>query len=46
MIQRLRAATRYNGKRLLTEPDLPVDDKEFSRWVKDALTHYKSSHAG
>jgi hypothetical protein len=40
MIQRLRAATRYNGKRLLTEPDLPVDDKEFSRWVKDALTHY------
>ena len=40
MIQRLRAASRYNGKRLLTEPDLPVNDREFSRWVKDALTHY------
>ena len=40
MIQRLRAASRYNGKRLLTEPDWPVNDKEFSRWVKDALTHY------
>ena len=40
MIQRLRAASRYNGKRLLTDPEYPVDDKEFSRWIKDALTHY------
>lgn len=40
VIQRLRAATRYNGKRLLTESDFLTDDKEFSRWIKDALTHY------
>jgi len=40
MIQRLRAAARYDGTELLTSPDLPIEQKKFSRWVKDALTHY------
>ena len=40
MIQRLRAVARYDGISLLTEPDPRLDEKEFSRWVKEALTHY------
>jgi hypothetical protein len=40
MIQRLRAVARYDGISMLTEADPRLDDKEFSRWVKEALTHY------
>lgn len=40
MIQRLRAVARYDGISLLTEPDPRLDEREFSRWVKEALTHY------
>jgi len=44
MIQRLRAAAHYESGASLTEvltnPNLPVEQKKFSRWVKDALTHY------
>ena len=40
MIQRLRAVARYDGISLLTMPDPRLDEKEFSRWVKEALTHY------
>jgi hypothetical protein len=40
MIQRLRAAARYDGTELLASPDLPIEQKKLSQWVKDALTHY------
>jgi len=40
MIQRLRAVARYDGISMLTEADPRLDDREFSRWVKEALTHY------
>ena len=40
MIQRLRAASRYDGSSILTMPELPVEQKAFSKWVKDALDHY------
>ena len=40
MIQRLRAVARYDGISLLTMPDPRLDEREFSRWVKEALTHY------
>jgi hypothetical protein len=40
MIQRLRAASRYDGSSILTMPELPVEQKVFSKWVKDALDHY------
>jgi hypothetical protein len=39
MIQRLRAAARYDGKEMLTTP-LPLEERKLSEWVKDALTHY------
>jgi hypothetical protein len=40
MIQRLRAASRYDGTSVLTTPDAPLETADLSRWVKDALTHY------
>jgi hypothetical protein len=40
MIQRLRAASRYEGSDLLTTPDVMVEEQNLSQWVKDALTHY------
>jgi hypothetical protein len=40
MIQRLRAASRYDGSSVLTTPELPTEQKVFSKWVKDALDHY------
>ncbi|MCJ7531789.1 MAG: hypothetical protein MUO64_12255 [Anaerolineales bacterium] len=40
MIQRLRAASRYDGSSVLTTPELPAEQKVFSKWVKDALDHY------
>lgn len=40
MIQRLRAAARYNGMRVLTSPDEILEGRDLSKWVKEALTHY------
>lgn len=40
MIQRLRAAARYDGVEVLTSPLVSLDDRDLSRWVKDALSHY------
>ena len=38
LIQRMRAAGRYDSQTLLSEETLP--DESMSQWVKDALTHY------
>jgi len=40
MIQRLRAAARYNGTGVLTAPEEPLEGEDLSKWVKEALTHY------
>jgi hypothetical protein len=42
MIQNLRAAARYDGTQVLTTPDteLDLENKNLSKWVKDALSHY------
>lgn len=40
MIQRLRAASRYDGTNVLTAPEIPLEPSNLSRWVKEALTHY------
>jgi hypothetical protein len=40
MIQRLRAASRYESSEVLTSPDDKIEEKQLSQWVKDALTHY------
>jgi hypothetical protein len=40
MIQRLRAAARYNGEGVLSSPELDFEKEDLTRWVKDALTHY------
>jgi hypothetical protein len=44
LIQRLRAAARYDGTNVLTNPDQAAESRlespDLSRWVKDALTHY------
>ncbi len=40
MIQRLRAAARYDGTHVLTEPNGALESQDVTRWVKDALTHY------
>jgi hypothetical protein len=40
MIQRLRAASRYNGTGILTSPVSSMEQNNLSPWVKDALTHY------
>ncbi|MFZ5807759.1 MAG: histidine kinase N-terminal 7TM domain-containing protein [Chloroflexota bacterium] len=44
MIQRLRAAARYNGGMSLAYPELPdvalPPVESLGRWVKEALTHY------
>jgi hypothetical protein len=40
MIQRLRAAARYDGTDILTSPDFSLEGGEISPWVKDALSHY------
>lgn len=39
-IQRLRAAARYAGTNVLTSPDESLENRNISRWVKDALSHY------
>jgi hypothetical protein len=40
MIQRLRAAARYDGTEVLIATDISLDDRDMSKWVKDALSHY------
>jgi hypothetical protein len=40
MIQRLRAASRYDGARILSTPDPNLEMSHLSPWVKDALNHY------
>ena len=40
MIQRLRAASRYESSEVLTSPDAKDEEQKLSQWVKDALTHY------
>lgn len=40
MIQRLRAASRYDRDEVLKTPSLPLEEDTLSQWVKDALTHY------
>ena len=40
MIQRLRAAARYDGTEVLTASTISLDDRDMSKWVKDALSHY------
>jgi hypothetical protein len=39
MIQRMRAAGRYDSRVALLSKDLPPDS-DLANWVKDALTHY------
>ena len=39
MIQRMRAAGRYDSRASLLNPDLPPES-DLANWVKDALTHY------
>jgi hypothetical protein len=39
MIQKMRAAGRYDSRASLLSPDLPPE-ADLSNWVKDALTHY------
>jgi hypothetical protein len=39
MIQRMRAAGRYDSRASLLSPDLPPES-DLANWVKDALTHY------
>jgi len=40
LIQRWRATARYDGTDVLSVTETPIEDQSFSRWVKDALTHY------
>lgn len=39
-IQRLRAASRYDGTDILTSSQQELKDGDFAKWVKDALSHY------
>jgi N-terminal 7TM region of histidine kinase len=39
-IQRLRAASRYDGTNVLTAPEVPLESPDLARWVKEALTHF------
>lgn len=40
LIQRLRAAARYDGTGVLTAEQVSLNDRNMSKWVKDALSHY------
>jgi hypothetical protein len=40
MIQRLRAASRYNGTSVLSAPEEILEREDLTKWVKEALTHY------
>lgn len=39
-IQRLRAASRYDGATVLTTPDVKIEADEITQWTKEALSHY------
>jgi hypothetical protein len=39
-VQRLRAASRYDGSEVLSTPSLVLEDRKLSQWVKEALNHY------
>jgi hypothetical protein len=39
-IQRLRAASRYDGTDILSSPQKNLKQGDLAKWVKDALTHY------
>jgi hypothetical protein len=39
-IQRLRAASRYDGSDILTSPNPVLENDHLMKWVKDALNHY------
>lgn len=39
-IQRLRAASRYDGTDILTSSEQELEQGDFAKWVKDALSHY------
>ena len=39
-IQRLRAASRYDGTDILTSSQKELEEGDFAKWVKDALSHY------
>jgi hypothetical protein len=40
LIQQLRAAARYDRSEVLTSTSETLEDRKFSLWVKEALTHY------
>jgi hypothetical protein len=40
LIQRMRAASRYDGTGILSTSEFPMEEDELPKWVKDALTHY------
>jgi hypothetical protein len=40
LIQRLRAAARYDGTEVLTSSEISLDDRDMTKWVKEALSHY------
>jgi hypothetical protein len=40
LIQRVRAASRYDGSSVLADLDGLSEEGDLSRWVKDALSHY------
>jgi hypothetical protein len=40
LIQRLRAASRYDGASILSTLEIPTGEDDLSKYVKDALTHY------
>ncbi|MEW5867792.1 MAG: histidine kinase N-terminal 7TM domain-containing protein [Chloroflexota bacterium] len=40
LIQRMRAAARYDGTGLLAAAETGLQEEELSPWVKDALTHF------
>jgi hypothetical protein len=40
LIQRLRAAARYDGTEILLTPLTPFEEQNLVTWVKEALAHY------
>jgi hypothetical protein len=40
LIQRLRAASRYDGSNVLLTPPEELESDDLAQWVKDALSHY------
>ncbi len=40
VIQRLRAASRYGSRQVLSDPHVPLEGASLNKWVKDALSHF------